>query len=72
MEEKMTPVRHQTFSRTHATNTTGKAGLEVSADLRREAEEFIEKELGESEIVAISESRDQLASSVTVWYRSGA
>ena len=68
----MAPVRHQTFSRTHATNTTGKNGLAVSEELRGEAEELIERELGGCEVVAITESRDQLASSVTVWYRAGA
>ena len=68
----MAPVRHRTFSRTHATNTTGKNGLAASEELRGEAEEFIVRELGEGEVFAITESRDQLASSVTVWYRSGA
>jgi hypothetical protein len=68
----MASVQHKTFSRTHATNTTGKNGLAVSEELRGQAEEFIDRELGEHEVVAITESRDQLASSVTVWYRSGA
>ena len=66
----MSTVRHKTFSRTHATNVTGKSGLAVSDDLRQEAERFIDGELHDADVVAITESRDQLASSVTVWYRT--
>ncbi|MBL7077845.1 MAG: hypothetical protein ISS31_10275 [Kiritimatiellae bacterium] len=65
----MSPVRYKTFSRTHATNATGKSGLAVSDELRQEAQRFIEGELADADVMAIAESRDQLASSVTVWYR---
>jgi hypothetical protein len=66
----MKPVQHKTFSRTHATNATGKSGLAVSEDLRQEAERFIEEQADGFDMVAVTESRDQLASSVTVWYRA--
>ena len=66
----MEPVQHKTFSRTHATNATGKSGLAVSEELRQEAERFMAEQPSEFDIVAITESRDQLASSVTVWYRT--
>jgi hypothetical protein len=64
------PVQHKTFSRTHATNATGKSGLAISEELRQEAERFIAEQPGDLDMVAITESRDQLASSVTVWYRA--
>ena len=66
----MKPVQHKTFSRTHATNATGKSGLAISEELRQEAERFIAEQPGGFDMVAITESRDQLASSVTVWYRT--
>jgi len=69
-EPGMRAVLHKTFSRTHATNVTGKGGLAASDELRKEAEQFINGELGDADVVAITESRDQLASSVTVWYRA--
>jgi len=63
-------MQHKTFSRTHATNATGKSGLAISEDLRQEAERFIAEQPDDFDTVAITESRDQLASSVTVWFRS--
>ena len=66
----MKPVQHKTFSRTHATNATGKSGLAICEELRQEAESFMAEQAGEFDVVAITESRDQLASSVTVWYRT--
>ncbi|MCK4510930.1 hypothetical protein KAW64_04280 [bacterium] len=66
----MTPVQHKTFSRTHATNATGKSGLAISEELRQEAERFIAEQPGDFDMIGITESRDQLASSVTVWYRT--
>jgi len=56
--------------RGRSSGVTRTARLAVSKDRRQEAERFIAEEAGDFDIVAITESRDQLASSVTVWYRT--
>jgi hypothetical protein len=61
-------IRHRTFSVTHLVNS-GARGLEKREKLRQQAEAFVAEELNGAHIVCITESGDEYASSVTVWYR---
>lgn len=61
-------ITHRTFSVTHMVNT-GQRGLEKRKELRCQAEAFIAEELNSEEVLCITESGDEYASSVTVWYR---
>lgn len=61
-------ITHRTFSVTHMVNT-GPRGLEKRKELRRQAEAFIAEDLSSEEVLCITESGDEYASSITVWYR---
>jgi hypothetical protein len=62
-------IAHKTFTATHLVNVLGRAGLERLEKLREEAERYIADRIREEDVVAVAETRDLYASSVTVWYR---
>ena len=62
-------IVHKTFSDTHLLNFAGRTGLDKREKLRQEAEEFITSRINEEDIISITESGDDYASSVTIWYR---
>lgn len=61
-------IRHRTFGVTHMVNT-GARGLEKREKLRQQAEVFVAEKLNDVHVLCITESGDEYASSVTVWYR---
>jgi hypothetical protein len=67
-EEGSRMIAHRTFAATHLLNWVGQGGLKTLEELRVEAERFIADTVAEGELVAIAETRDQYASTVTVWY----
>jgi hypothetical protein len=64
-------ITHKTFGDTHMVNT-GQRGLDKREQLRRLAEKFIAETLNAKDLICITESGDEYASSVTVWYREEA
>ncbi len=63
-----TLIVHKTFSDTHMWNT-GPRALGKREQLRMHTEAFIAEYLNEKDVICITESAGQYASSVTVWYR---
>ena len=64
-------ILHKTFEVRHLLNFAGLTALEKLEELRGVAEQYIQDELREEEVFSITETRDQFASSVTIWYRRG-
>jgi hypothetical protein len=62
-------IVHKTFADTHFLNFAGRTSLGKRERLRQEAEEFIANRINEEDIISITESGDEYASSVTIWYR---
>jgi hypothetical protein len=62
-------IVHKTFADTHFWNFAGRTSLGKREKLRQEAEEFIANRINEEDIISITESGDEYASSVTIWYR---
>ena len=63
-------IRKRTFSDTHYRNFFGKQALYTLEKLQQQALKFIDNELGGGQVISISETRDQNATTVTVWYKT--
>lgn len=61
-------IAFKTFGDIHMVNT-GARGLAKREKLREEALAFIAERLEDRDVLCITESSDEYASSVTVWYR---
>jgi len=64
-------IAHRTFSSRHLINIVGDKAIKELEKMRLEAEHFIEKEIGAEAVLTITETSDEYASTVTVWYRKG-
>ena len=61
-------IVHKAFSKVHIINS-GPRGLKLREELRELAEAFITREINEEDVINITESGDEYASAVTVWYQ---
>jgi hypothetical protein len=62
-------IKHRTFQTTHLMNVLGRPGMDKLEELRADAERFA-ADLPAGAVISVTETRDQYASTVTVWYRS--
>ena len=60
-------IAHRTFRDLHRWHLGGRA-LDKQEALRQQAEAFVDGHLNEEDLICITESSNEYASSVTVWY----
>jgi hypothetical protein len=63
-------IKYKTFASMYKKNYMENASLNELESLRRQAERFIAQNLSDDDIISITETNEEYASTVTVWYRS--
>ena len=63
-------VKYKTFGSKYKKNYMEGASLNELDTLRRQAERFIAQNLSDDDIISITETNEEYASTVTIWYRS--
>ena len=63
-------IKYKTFASMYKKYYMEIASLNELESLRRQAERFIAQNLSDDDIISITETNEEYASTVTVWYRS--
>jgi hypothetical protein len=63
-------IKYKTFASKYKKNYMEDASLNELESLRRQAERFIAQNLSDDDVISITETNEEYASTVTVWYRS--